>query len=97
MATNTNKKQQVFNFWKENQLSGFFQLNEEQLIERFSGYLKTKQPEWIDYYSISDIVSVFISDGLNAIGNSDDNFSEYRAMETLLKPVKRAYLDNLKK
>lgn len=86
---------EVFNFWKDNRVDGFFQLNSNQLIERFNLWLTSKERSWLEYYSISDIVPEFIGDkinGLCAVGNSEKSFSEYRTMEIILKPILRSHL-----
>lgn len=84
-----------FNFWKENRVDGFFQLTEDELSAKFIDYCAQKSKEWLAHYSISDVVAAFISDkedGLNSVGNSDNNFSEYRVMDKILKPVLKSYL-----
>ena len=81
----------VFSFWKENKLSGFFQLTDKELIEKFNEWLPTKERSWLDYYSTRDCINAFISEHLNSIGNTENNFAEYDVMEELLKPIKRTY------
>lgn len=86
----------VFNFWKDNKLTGFFQLTDKELIQKFSEWMKTKDVAWLDYYTTQEVVSVFVSKGLGAVGNSENNFSEYRSMVLLLKPYKRKFIDGVK-
>jgi len=83
----------VFNFWKENKLTGFFQLTDKELIEKFNAWLPTKERSWLDYYGISECVQVFVAEGLNSVGNTENEFAEYRSMEMLLKPIRRTYLE----
>lgn len=83
----------VFNFWKENKVAGFFQLTDLELIAKFVEWLPTKDKAWLEYYGISEVVQVFVADGLNAVGNTEKDFAEYRSMEALLKPIRRNYLD----
>ena len=98
MKTGTNKMEfksnqpTVFKFWKGNKLTGFFQLTDKELIEKFNEWLPTKERSWLDYYGTRDCVCVFISEHLNSIGNTENNFAEYQAMEELLKPIKNNYL-----
>lgn len=89
------KKTTTFNFWKENKKSGFFQLTEQELIKEFQQWLPTKNLDWHRYYSITDGLNCFISEALTAIGNTENNFEEYREMEEILKPIRRAYLENI--
>lgn len=89
-------KHTVFNFWKENKTSGFFQLTEQELIKEFNQWLPTKEVAWLEYYSTTDVVSVFVQEALTAIGNTDNDFEEYKAMEDLLKPIKRKFIDKQK-
>lgn len=84
---------QVFNFWKGNKVDGFFQLTQAELIEKFNAWIPTKDRSWLDYYGISECVQVFVSENLNAIGNTENDFAEYRTMEIILKPIRKAFLD----
>ena len=86
-----------FSFWKENKISGFFQLTEQELIKDFKQWLPTKDIAWHRYYSITDGVNCFISESLTAIGNTENDFEEYRQMEEILKPIRRTYLENIEK
>lgn len=86
----TNEK--TFNFWRENKVTNHFTLTETALKEKFISYLKTKEKEWLEYYGIQQILAHFIAYDLNAVGNKDNEWKEYREMEELLKPIKRAYL-----
>ena len=85
----------IFNFWKGNKVSGHFQMNATQLKSKFLEWMPTRDLAWHEYYGISDCVNAFISDALDAIGNTENDFSEYRHMETLLKPVRREYLNKI--
>lgn len=91
----TKTKIQTFNFWKENKKSGFFQLTENELTSEFEKWLPTKDKEWLEYYSISDCVNIFVMEALTAIGNTDDDFAEYQIMCELLKPVRRKFLEQM--
>lgn len=89
----TKKRITTFSFWKENRKDGFFQLTATELFGRFIMWLPTKEKAWLEYYGISDCVQAFVGESLNAIGNTENDFEEYRAMEEILKPVRRNYLD----
>ena len=84
-----------YNFWKENKISGHFELTEKQLISKFREWLPSKKLEWYSYYRIEDCLNCFISEALNAIGNTDNDFREYREMEELLNPIRREYINVL--
>ena len=92
-----NTEFEVFNFWKENKISGFFQLTKQELIEKFQEWLPSRDLTWHSNYSTMDAINCFVSDGLNSVGNTEDSFAEYTEMEKILKPIRRAYLDNLEK
>lgn len=83
----------AFSFWKENKTSGFFTLTEKELIEEFKKWLETRDRAWVEYYPINECLNMFIMEALTAIGNTDDDFEEYKVMEVILKPVRREYLD----
>ena len=38
-----NTEFEVFNFWKENKISGFFQLTKQELIEKFQEWLPSRE------------------------------------------------------
>lgn len=93
------KKPKLFSFWKENKKAGLFQLSVEQLIKEFEAWLPKKNKLWIEHYGTRDIVSVFVGEkeGLNSVGNDENDYAEYEEMAEILKPVKNKYLDGLTK
>lgn len=42
----------TFKFYKENKLLGLFELNEDQLKEKFELWLKAQDRDWVEYYGI---------------------------------------------
>ena len=91
VATKTTKVV-VFSFWKDNKVSGFFQLTDKELSAKFKVWLLTKDKEWLAYYGINDCINNFVSVELNAIGNTENNFWEYDSMRDLLAPIRNSYL-----
>jgi hypothetical protein len=87
----------TFNFWKENKITNHFTLTEKELIAKYKIWLKTKEKEWLEYYSSRDCLAAFIAEkeGLNSVGNDFNNFKEYDEMEIILKSVRRTYLDKI--
>ena len=86
---------QVFNFWKNNRIDGFFQLTEGELCIKFTEWMQHQSKDRLAHYLISDNVAMFIADkehGLSSMGNSEKDFAEYRIMEIVLKPIIRTHL-----
>lgn len=77
----------VFQFWKDNQLDQHFTLTRHELETKFTEWLKTRDAEWINYYSADRAIRFFITDksGLSSVFEE----SEYQDM---YEPLKEIYI-----
>lgn len=82
----------TYSFWKGNRKDGFFQLSAEEVIEKYKEWLPTENLDWHTYYGLTDSINRFVSKYLLSIGNTENDFEEYRSMELLLRDVRNNYL-----
>ena len=85
MKKNTSGK--TFTFWKENNTSLCYSLTEAELINQFKEWLPRKKVVWHEQYPISHVLNCFVAEELTSIGNTENDFAEYREMEKLITSV----------
>lgn len=84
----TKKTSFLFSFWKENKVDSEFELDAEELQNRFCDWLWTKQIDWLEYYSTDTILRNFLTakDGINSTFK-ESQFSDI--VELLEEMIKR--------
>ena len=86
-----------FTFWKNNKSDQEFKLTTKEIALKFENWLKTKEKDWLEYYSYHpSLMQLFIGSkedekGLQSVSdyNADPLLWEY------LKPIKNEYLKSI--
>lgn len=79
-----------YKFWIENKTDSEVEYTEEQLIEKFREWLKTKDDQWLFHYGYYQVTTAFIGEkkGLNAVCEEADLLP----ISKLLKDVYKEHL-----
>lgn len=86
-------KKKVFKFWKENRNDNEFQMGVKEIETKFVEWMKTKDPDWLDYYCAA-LVRFFVSeeDGMNSVMKKKD----YNNLDDVLYKTKWNFLEKMK-
>lgn len=77
-----------FTFFKDNLIANKFTLTLEQLKEKYSAWLQTKQADWVQYYGHQTIVA-FVTDK-DGLSSTPDDQSYFNDLEEPLMRVRHS-------
>lgn len=84
--------EKTFTFWKDNRTDGEYQMTVSQLKVKFFKWMKTKEKDWLAYYS-AQLVKIFIGDKTGL--SSAFNLSDFDDMNQAMIEAKWEYLNSI--